>query len=168
MVTPAPTMKINTPEPLDPPTPAPAPAPARTAPAAPPRPRAGAMIVCTPDGHAQSAVREFVTRLGLELHEITADPATRLTEQLDAQPHLDFALILNRPDDATPTAFELGYCVGRLGAKRVYVLAPADDKLTCDPHGLLHIPLDPADGWQLHLARQFKRAGLEVDLNRVF
>jgi hypothetical protein len=130
-------------------------------------PRCGALIVCNPDPRSQTAVREFVTRLGLELSEITAKEDARLCDQLDAHASLDFALILTR-SEKVPVPFDLGYCVGRLGPKRVYVLAPADDRLTSDEHGLLHIPLDPADGWQLHLARQFKRAGLEVDLNRVF
>jgi predicted nucleotide-binding protein len=135
------------------------------------RPKIGAFVVYEDDARAQAAVREFCTKLGFQVAEITGagDAAGRstLVEQLDQQPNLDFGLILSRAD-APPKPFELGYCVGRLGGKRVFVLSASDDKLTADEHGLLHIPLDPADGWQLHLARQLKRAGLEIDLNRVF
>ncbi|HEY7119778.1 MAG TPA: hypothetical protein VH475_24515 [Tepidisphaeraceae bacterium] len=144
---------------------------AANAPASGMRPRAGAFIVYEHDPRAQSAVRDFCTKLGFEIAEITSgdpgDARNALVEQLDQKPHLDFGLILSRAD-APPRPFDLGYVVGRLGLKRVYVLSASDDKLTCDEHGLLHIPLDPADGWQLHLARQLKRAGLEIDLNRVF
>jgi hypothetical protein len=140
------------------------------APASTMRPKIGAFIVYEDDPRAQAAVREFCTKLGFEVAEINgAGDAARhtLVEQLDQRPNLDFGLILSRAE-APPKPFELGYCVGRLGLKRVFVLSASDDKLTADEHGLLHIPLDPADGWQLHLARQLKRAGLEIDLNRVF
>jgi len=150
---------------------APAAAP-RGAPASTPsmRPKTGAFVVYEDDARAQAAVREFCSKLGFEIAEINGGgdgSKHTLVEQLDQRPNLDFGLILSRAD-APPKPFELGYCVGRLGAKRVFVLSASDDKLTADEHGLLHIPLDPADGWQLHLARQLKRAGLEIDLNRVF
>jgi len=135
------------------------------------RPKIGAFVVYEDDPRAQAAVREFCTKLGFQVAEINgggdASGRSTLVEQLDQQANLDFGLILSRAD-APPKPFELGYCVGRLGGKRVFVLSASDDKLTADEHGLLHIPLDPADGWQLHLARQLKRAGLEIDLNRVF
>lgn len=143
-------------------TPAPATAPAQ-------RPRSGVFVVYQDDPRAQEAVRDFCGKLGFQISEIVADaqPDLPLPAQLDQHPQLDFGLILSRAD-TPPKAFELGYCVGRLGFKRVFILSATDDKLTVDEHGLLHIPLDPADGWQLHLARQLKRAGLEIDLNRVF
>jgi hypothetical protein len=131
------------------------------------RPKAGAFVVYEHDPRAQAAVRDFCKKLGFEVVEIAADAGSPIVDQLDQQAHLDFGLIIAKPGEA-PKPFELGYFVGRLGLKKVFVLAPSDDKLAVDEHGLLHIPLDPADGWQLHLARQLKRAGLEIDLNRVF
>jgi predicted nucleotide-binding protein len=133
------------------------------------RPKVVAVVVYEHDPRAQTAVREFCSKLGFQVHEIQGDtdPGAGLAEKLDQHAHLDFGLILSR-GQTSPKPFELGYCVGRLGLKRVFVLSATDDKLSVDEHGLLHIPLDPADGWQLHLARQLKRAGLEVDLNRVF
>jgi hypothetical protein len=151
-----------------------APTPAAAAPAAAAktpnaRPRSGVFVVYQHDPRAQTAVRDFCTKLGFEVAEIAVDaqPDISIAGQLDQHPHLDFGLILSRAE-TPPKPFELGYCVGRLGLKRVFVLSATDDKLSVDEHGLLHIPLDPADGWQLHLARQLKRAGLEIDLNRVF
>jgi hypothetical protein len=134
---------------------------------------AGAVIVYDDDPSSQESIQQFVTKLGYELI-LVKDTAGRssknggaLVEKLDGSQRLDFGLILSKPN-ALPKAFDLGYCVGRLGLKRIFVLSAEGDKVFVDEHGLLHIPLDPADGWQLHLARQFKRAGLEVDLNRVF
>ena len=147
-------------------TPAPT-SPAPVTPAA--RQRSGVFVVYQHDPRAQEAVRDFCTKLGFDVAEIAVDaqPDLSIAAQLDQHPQLDFGLILSRVE-APPKPFELGYCVGRLGFKRVFILSATDDKLTVDEHGLLHIPLDPADGWQLHLARQLKRAGLEIDLNRVF
>lgn len=141
--------------------------PAAATPAA--RQRSGAFVVYQHDPRAQEAVRDFCTKLGFDVNEIAVDaqPDLSIAAQLDQLQQLDFGLILSRAENP-PKPFELGYCVGRLGLKRVFVLSATDDKLTVDEHGLLHIPLDPADGWQLHLARQLKRAGLEIDLNRVF
>ena len=165
---PPPGKVTSNPDFFDSPPPAATAAPrAAAAPPTPLRPKAGAFIVYEHDPRAQAAVRDFCTKLGFEIAEISNDDPRTLTEQLDQRPHLDFGLILSRAD-SPPKPFELGYCVGRLGQKRVFVLSPSDDKLTADEYGLLHIPLDPADGWQLHLARQLKRAGLEIDLNRVF
>lgn len=142
---------------------------ARSAPTPSLQPKVGAFIVFEHDERSQSAVRDFCVKLGFDAAEISAGPKAHapLTEQLDQHPQLAFGLILSRADQA-PKAFELGYCVGRLGPKRVFILSSNDEKLAVDEYGLLHIPLDPADGWQLHLARQLKRAGLEIDLNRVF
>jgi len=169
----APAVAPTNPDFFDPPA-----APARTATAPPAtgtataanaKPKVGAFVVYQHDPRAQTAVREFCTKLGSDVAEVAVDaqPDTPIVGQLDQHPHLDFGLILSRADNP-PKPFELGYCVGRLGLKRTFVLSATDDKLTIDEHGLLHIPLDPADGWQLHLARQLKRAGLEIDLNRVF
>ena len=36
-----------------------------------------------------------------------------------------------------------------------------------DTQGISHVAVDPHGGWQLHLARQMKRAGCDVDLNRL-
>jgi hypothetical protein len=147
-----------------------APAPAPT-PAA--KRGAGAVIVYDDDPSAQESIQQFVTKLGYELILVkdgggrSSKNGGALVEKLDGSHRLDFGLILSKPN-ALPKAFDLGYCVGRLGLKRIFVLSAEGDKVFVDEHGLLHIPLDPADGWQLHLARQFKRAGLEVDLNRVF
>jgi hypothetical protein len=132
--------------------------------------RTGAVIVYDDDQSDQESLQQFVVKLGFECALVQDKPTKKgggIAEKLDHLPRVDFGLILAKPD-AMPKPFDLGYCVGKLGLKRIFVLTPDADKVFVDEYGLLHIPLDPADGWQLHLARQFKRVGLEVDLNRVF
>jgi len=133
--------------------------------------RTGAVIVFDDDPRAQESVQQFVARLGFDVALVQETGSKTkgggMVEKLDHFPRLDFGLIISLTN-AAPKPFDLGYFVGKLGLKRIFVLSADADKVFVDEHGLLHIPLDPADGWQLHLARQFKRVGLEVDLNRVF
>jgi hypothetical protein len=142
--------------------------------------RSGALILLAGDEAVAESIGRFVTMLGYELLPVGVDEvgAKSLIQKLSNQQSLDFAFVLadrlmdnSAPDPvARPSQrweFELGYCVGRLGAGRVYVLHIGGLGAFYDDHGLLHIPLDPADGWQLHLARQLKRSGIDIDLNRL-
>src|SRR4051794_1054101 len=63
--------------------------------------------------------------------------------------------------------FRLGCCCGRLGMRRAGVLVPEGIPQLPEEHGVMSLPMDAADGWQLQLARQLKRSGIEVDLNRL-
>src|SRR5436190_14426885 len=115
------------------------------------RARIGALIVYEHDARSAAALRDFCKKLGFEVIDVVTDDPSRptLAEQLDAQANLDFGLILScggssESGPGTPAPFELGYCVGRLGLKRVFVLNPTEEKAQFDGHGLLHIPLDPA------------------------
>jgi hypothetical protein len=62
--------------------------------------------------------------------------------------------------------FDLGCCVGKLGAERVIVLHRGGDAHT-DRFGLTHVVFDNCQGWQLQLAKHLKRGGVEVDLNKL-
>ena len=64
-------------------------------------------------------------------------------------------------------AFEIGYLAGKLGFARVVVLHTSPQAPFHDEYGMIYIPVDPADGWQLQLASHLKRAGVEVDMNRL-
>jgi hypothetical protein len=63
--------------------------------------------------------------------------------------------------------FKLGYCAGRLGMKRMCMMHSPVTAPTGEGHGVPHLAVDSNGGWQLHLAKQMKRAGLDVDLNRL-
>ena len=139
--------------------------------------RSGALILHLRDEAVEESLSRFVTMLGYELTVVgTEDVGTKaLLGKLSSAPGLEFAIVLTgRAQDglaeSKPGAsweFELGYCVGRLGAARVCVLHTGGISVFYDEHGLLHIPVDPAEGWQLQLARQLKRAGIQIDLNRL-
>jgi hypothetical protein len=53
-----------------------------------------------------------------------------------------------------------------LGRSRICLLAPADQALPAALEGALRVAPDPEGLWRLLLAREMKRSGLDVDLNR--
>lgn len=63
--------------------------------------------------------------------------------------------------------FELGYFIARLGRARVCALYEPGVELPSDYSGVLYEELDPRGTWKLHLARELRAAGIDVDLNRV-
>jgi predicted nucleotide-binding protein len=63
--------------------------------------------------------------------------------------------------------FEFGFFVAALGRKRVAILHDEGAELPSDIDGLLYIPLDPAGGWKLLLARELDAAQIQVDTKKM-
>ena len=142
-------------------------------------------IVHGHDDEAKEMVARFVENLGIEatiLHE-QANRGQTIPEKFEEHAgEVGFAIILLTPDDVgasqdeannlKPRArqnvvLELGYFWGRLGRERVCVLYKEGVELPSDIHGILYVPMDSSNGWQLQLAKEMKQAGLPVDLNRL-
>lgn len=139
----------------------------------------GLFVVHGASAPAAESVRRFLRDLGIQLLALPATPPgnNSLVGTLEQGPAASFAVVLLNAEDAaalaTPGAcrpaitFQLGYFVGRLGLPRVCVLCEGGSDVFHDEHGILCFPLDPANGWHLQLARHLKRAGIEVDLNKL-
>ncbi len=123
--------------------------------------------------------------LNIRLQSLPAAPekGKGLVESLEKNPDASFALVLLPHDDVvalrgnaadaaanvrTGLVFQLGYFVGRLGLKRVCVLYTGGAETFVSDHGIQFLPMDSGNGWQLLLARHLKRAGIEIDLNKLF
>jgi hypothetical protein len=124
-----------------------------------------------PRDASAEAVLQFMQQLSLPVVE--ADHTNGLIETLEARNDAGFMVVMNGIDGATPSGnlsessvFKLGYCAGRIGIKRICMMHGTGHGAG-DGHGLPHVPVDANGGWQLHLARQMKRAGLDIDLNRL-
>jgi len=63
--------------------------------------------------------------------------------------------------------FELGYFIGKLTRSRVCALYEQGVELPSDIHGVVYIPLDATDGWQLKLFRELNDLGYKVDISKV-
>ena len=142
-------------------------------------------IVHGHDDEAKETVARFVENFGIEatiLHE-QANKGQTIPEKFEEHAsEAGFAIILLTPDDVgaskdkikdlKPRArqnvvLELGYFWGRLGRGRVCVLHKGGVELPSDMQGLLYVPMNSPDEWQLPLAREMKQAGLPIDLNKL-
>lgn len=134
------------------------------------------------DDAAKEAVARFLEKLKVEaviLHERPTQGRT-IIEKLEHHSDVDFAVVLLTPDDVgsakdavaglQPRArqnvvLELGYFVGLLGRRNVCALHKGAIELPSDYVGVIYVPFDSADGWRLHLAKELKAAGFNVDMN---
>lgn len=127
----------------------------------------GVLVVRTPDDPARGPVAQLLAQLGLTV--VVAEGAG-VVEALDKHRAAAFAVVL-LGSDTGPLArsaewlFDLGCCVGRLGGGRVCTVAGGPPPV--EVRGVPHVLLDGGDGWHLQLARQLKRGGVSVDLNRL-
>ena len=124
---------------------------------------------------AGEAVVQFIQQLSLPVSE--ADHTNGLIDTLETRHDTGFIVVMNTELSAGAGAlsdssvFKLGYCAGKLGLKRMCMVhGPTNASsggASGDSHGIAHVSIDTHGGWQLHLARQMKRAGLDIDLNRL-
>lgn len=172
------------PPPPPPPPPAPAPAPAQapapapsTAPrttmpktesassSAPAQPAAsGTGVAILGWGGDAAQACEFIDQLGLDAAVLDAISV----DKLDTLRNVDFLLLL--PGDeagAADAMLAIGFMLAVLGKSKMACLLAGDEKVPAVLKGATAIQVDDNGMWQLMLAREMKRAGLSVDLNRV-
>ena len=142
-------------------------------------------IVHGHDNEAKETVARFVENLDIEatiLHE-QANRGKTIPEKFEEHAgKVGFAIILLTPDDVgkskdetdelKPRArqnviLELGYFWALLGRERMCVLYKEGVELPSDIHGILYVPMDSFNGWQLQLGQEMQDAGLPVDLNKL-
>ncbi len=105
---------------------------------------------------------ELLSRLGLSPAVLDTPTIERLGALRDAE----FAVVLPSSGDDAGMMLAIGFMLAALGRERICLLAPAAQQLPAALQGALRIAPDDAGVWQLLLAREMKRAGLEVDLNK--
>lgn len=114
-------------------------------------------------GDAVGDACEFVERLGLQAAILDAVSI----DKLEGLRSVGFLLLLpgNKPD--SPAAMlAIGFMLAALGRSRIACLLSENDTLPDVLKGATSITVDDSGLWQLLLAREMKRAGLDVDLNR--
>ncbi len=141
-------------------------------------------VVHGQDEAAKQTVARFLEHLDLDpiiLHERENRGRTIIEKLEGCSADVGFAVVLLTPDDVgaamvdknrlKPRArqnvvFELGFFLGRLGRKRVCVLHKGGVEIFSDYSGVLFVPMDENDGWKLKLAKEFKAAGVSIDLDK--
>jgi hypothetical protein len=139
------------------------------------------LLVCGRDEALKESLLRFIEKLGLRASTLHEQPGAGIIEQFRDFHDFPFAIILLAPEDtALPrdepkkgedrisqkVIFEFGYCLGRLGRKKVCALLEEGLEKPIDYPGAVYIPLDSRGIWQLLLAKEIKQAGVEVDLNK--
>lgn len=142
-------------------------------------------IVHGHDNEAKETVARFVEKSGIEatiLHERTNRGKTIPEKFEEHAGKAGFAIILLTPDDVGKSKdetdefklrarqnviLELGYFWGKLGRDRLCVLYKEGIELPSDIHGIVYVPMNNPDEWQLKLAKEMKQAGLPIDLNKL-
>jgi hypothetical protein len=125
---------------------------------------AGLLVVCKADEPTRQSVADFLESLDVIVSVV--DGTAAIGESLDRVGAVNFAVVLSG-ESQNDYGFELGFCAGRLGLKRVILLHTQPAAAAADSRGFTHVALDNGGGWMLQLARHLKRAGLGVDLNRL-
>ncbi len=136
------------------------------------------------DEGTKNTVARFLERLDLEPVILDEQPSQGLAiiEKFERHARVNFAIVLLTPDDSgslqgdehnlNPRArqnviFELGFFIGRLGRERVRALSKGEVEIPSDYSGVEYIPLEPSEDWKLKLAQVLKKAGYDIDLNRL-
>lgn len=171
--TPAPTSRPTpapTPAPTAAPTPAPTPAPtAKPAPKHTPAPTpmtttapasaSKSRVLVLGSGDAGGSAAELLAQLGID----TAVIDSPSIERLDAARDAGYAVLVAEKDAGDAMMMAVGFMLALLGRSRIALLG---GEVPAALTGCVHVPLDDEGLWKLLLAREMKKAGLEVDLNR--
>lgn len=140
-------------------------------------------IVHGHDESARETVARFIEKLELTpiiLHEQVSAGRT-IIEKLEAFADVGYAIVLLTPDDEgrkknevslkdrarQNVILELGYFIGKLKRENVCALHKGTVEIPSDYLGVLFVPFDDSNGWQLKLAKEMKAAGLKIDMNKV-
>ena len=117
-----------------------------------------------------SLVAEFVGQFDLEPLILPPANGQGLADRLDGLRDAGFALVVLSNDDSgalvPDTLVQLGFLLGTLGRARICLVLAGDAQAPDALDGLAKHAMDDNGLWRLLLAREMKRAGFEIDLNR--
>ena len=139
-------------------------------------------IVHGHDEQAKETTARFIEKLGLSaiiLHEQASSGKT-IIEKIEEHANVGFAIVLYTPCDIGGLAgkslkprarqnvvFEHGYFIGKLGRQNVCALVKGDVDIPNDISGIVYIPLDSHEAWHIAIAKELRKAGYEIDMNKV-
>jgi predicted nucleotide-binding protein len=139
-------------------------------------------IVHGRDDLAKTEAARFIEKLGFVaviLHE-QASAGRTIIEKFEEHTSVGFALVLYTPCDVGGLAegqlqprarqnvvFEHGYLIGKLGRQNVCALVKSDVEIPNDISGVVYVPLDQYGAWHAALAKELRKAGYDVDMNKV-
>ncbi|MBO7550614.1 MAG: nucleotide-binding protein [Fibrobacter sp.] len=140
-------------------------------------------IVHGHDDLAKIEVARFVEKLGLDAIILSEQPneGRTIIEKIENYADAGFAIVLYTPCDegkaiGSPdlkkrarqnVVFEHGFFIGHLGRSRVHALKKGDVELPNDISGVVYTQMDEAMAWQFKVAKEMKKVGYNIDLNKL-
>lgn len=136
-------------------------------------------IVHGHNNEIKQTLARTLSQLKLEpiiLHE-QADQGRTIIEKFEENSSdVNFAIILLTADDEGKSkkemdyknrarqnvVFEMGYFIGKLGRKKVFLLIENGVDKPGDLDGIVYVPIDNSDGWKLKLVKELRAAGYSV------
>lgn len=124
----------------------------------------GRVVVLELGGDFVGPACELIEQLGLEAAVLN----TVSVEQLDSLRDATYLLLLpgGGDADAAPAMLAIGFMLAVLGRNRIACLQSGQGAVPKVLQGATTVAIDESGVWRLLLAREMKRAGLDVDLNR--
>lgn len=142
-------------------------------------------IVHGHDNEAKISVARMIEQLGLKaiiLHE-QADGGNTIIQKLESYRNVAYAIVLytecdigrareadnseNKFRARQNVVFEHGLFWGLLGKERVCAVVKGNVETPGDISGLVYVPMDDAGAWKMHLCKNMKAAGINIDLNKL-
>lgn len=110
-------------------------------------------------GDAGGPVAELLAQLGLDTAVIDAPSI----DQLDAARNCGYAVVAASKEAGDSMLLAVGFILALLGRSRIALVGGQAPAALA---GCLQVPVDDDGLWRLLLARELKKAGLPVDLNK--
>jgi hypothetical protein len=120
------------------------------------------LIVADADaGAATGQVAQLLSKLGFQAHQVEGHGPSR------SHSPGAFAVFLSKAPPNAQMAYHLGFCAAKCGADRLMVLTPEPAAWSGCDLPVSVIQLDHSELWQFQLARQLRRSGVDLDMNRL-
>lgn len=141
-------------------------------------------IVHGHDTAAKAEAARLVEKLGFEaiiLHEQASSGMT-IIEKIETYSDVGFAIVLYTPCDLGAAkdkkdnlrgrarqnvVFEHGYLIGKIGRQNVCALVKGDIETPNDISGVVYVSMDEVGNWKYSIAKEMKKAGYSIDLNKI-
>ncbi len=110
--------------------------------------------------HGQTIIEKFESKgsnVGFAIILLTADDLGKAQKEEESHPRARQNVV-----------FEMGYFIGKLGRKRVFLLLESGVEKPGDLDGMVYTLIDSHNGWQLDLVKELKACGYNVDANMLF
>jgi predicted nucleotide-binding protein len=136
--------------------------------------QAKVLVVHGRDHIAKNSVVKYLENLGISIiliHEQIRGEKT-IIDKVEENLNIGFAIVLYTPTSLEQKprahqniAFEHGYLIAKLGRRKVSALVKGNTEVPNHTNGVIYIPMDTLNTWQIAINRELIRAGYTIESN---